>query len=412
MARKRYNMKILQLCNKFPYPLKDGAAIASTCLASALASLGHEVSLLSMNTSKHWFDIDKLPPDFNYYRNIYTVFIDNRVKLADAMLNLVSGESYHVSRFVSARFRLELTRILRRTDFDAVIMETVFVAPYIETIRAISPRTLVILRAHNVEHEIWERIARNSGPLKKWYLNLQAGRLKRYEITAVNACDIPGTVTSRDAETFQSLGTSGDFIGIPIGIHVKDYPVNQESFKKPLSIGFIGSLDWMPNEEGLRWFLDKVWKPLLRPAFPELTFHIAGRNAPVWLKNLEAAGVVFHGEVPDASEFVLQHSISAVPLLSGGGMRVKILEAMALGRMVISTTIGMEGINAESGKHCLIADKPEEWYQAMRDCLDGKYSPEAIGTSARKFCTDQFDNLRIAEDLIENINQYRRISAP
>jgi len=405
-------MKILQLCNKFPFPLKDGAAIASTFLARALTTLGHEVSLLSMNTGKHWFDLDKLPSDFNHYRNIYTVFIDNRVKPADAMLNLISGESYHVSRFVSSRFRSELKKILERSDYDAVILETVFVAPYIETIRAISPRTLVILRAHNVEHEIWERIARNSGVLKKWYLNLQAGRLKRYEISVVNACDIPGTVTSRDAETFQSLGTSGDFISIPIGIHVKDYPVNQESFKKPLSIGFIGSLDWMPNEEGLRWFLDKVWKPLLRPAFPELTFHIAGRNAPAWMRNLDMDGVIFHGEVPDASEFVLQHSISVVPLLSGGGMRVKILEAMALGRMVISTTIGMEGINAESGRHCLIADEPQEWEEALRCCMEEIYNPEAIGRAARNFCADQFDNLRIAEDLIENINQYRRISAP
>ncbi|MFN5235603.1 MAG: glycosyl transferase family 1, partial [Bacteroidota bacterium] len=143
-------MKILQLCNKFPFPLKDGAAIASTFLARALTTLGHEVSLLSMNTGKHWFDLDKLPSDFNHYRNIYTVFIDNRVKPADAMLNLISGESYHVSRFVSSRFRSELKKILERSDYDAVILETVFVAPYIETIRAISPRTLVILRAHNV----------------------------------------------------------------------------------------------------------------------------------------------------------------------------------------------------------------------------------------------------------------------
>ncbi|MCE2821544.1 MAG: glycosyltransferase family 4 protein, partial [Saprospiraceae bacterium] len=121
---------------------------------------------------------------------------------------------------------------------------------------------------------------------------------------------------------------------------------------------------------------------------------------------------IFHGEVPDASEFVLQHSISVVPLLSGGGMRVKILEAMALGRMVISTTIGMEGINAESGRHCLIADEPQEWEEALRCCMEEIYNPEAIGRAARNFCADQFDNLRIAEDLIENINQYRRISAP
>lgn len=410
MARKRYNMKILQLCNKFPYPLKDGAAIASTCLARALVSLGHEVSLLSMNTSKHWFDLEKLPSGFNHYRNIYTVYIDNRVKPADALLNLISGESYHVSRFVSERFRSELKKVLESKDYDAVILETVFTAPYIKTVREISPRTLVILRAHNVEHEIWERVARNSGLLKKWYLNLQAGRLKKFEISAGNACDILGTVTSRDADTFRLLGTGHKIISIPIGIDVRDYTENVESFSKPVSMAFIGSLDWMPNEEGLRWFLDNIWKKRLHLLFPDLTFHIAGRNAPSWLKHLDTAGVIFHGEVPDAREFLLQHSISVVPLLSGGGMRVKILEAMALGRMVISTTIGMEGINPQHGVHCLIADEPGNWEEAVSGCLNGQYNPEAIGIAARSFCAVQFDNLRIAGDLVDSIEQYPRIS--
>ena len=405
MAGKRYNMKILQLCNKFPYPLKDGAAIASTFLARALAALGHEVSLLSMNTSKHWFDLEMLPSDFSHDRNIYTVFIDNRVKPVDAVLNLASGKSYHVSRFESSRFRTELEKVLERTDCDAVILETVFVAPYIEIIRKVSPRALVILRAHNVEHEIWERIAKNSGPLKKWYLNLQAGRLKKYEISAGNDCDLLGTVTSRDADTFRQLGTGRELISIPIGINVSEYPVNQDSFKKPLSMAFIGSLDWMPNEEGLRWFLDHVWKPRLCVAFPELTFHIAGRNAPAWLRNLNVKRVIFHGEVPDAPDFVLQHSISVVPLLSGGGMRVKILEAMALERMVISTTTGMEGIHAKNGQHCLIADEPAQWEQSVRDCIDKKHNPEAIGRAARIFCADQFDNLRIAEALVQRIEK-------
>ncbi len=406
MARKRYNMKILQLCNKFPYPLKDGAAVASTFLARAHASLGHEVSLLSMNTSKHWFDLEELPSTFNHYRNIYTVYIDNRLKPADALLNLISGESYHVSRFINKRFSSELEKVLQCTNYDAVILETVFIASYIETIRKVSPRTLVILRAHNVEHEIWERVAKNSGALKKWYLNLQADRLKKFEIGAGKACDILGTVTSRDADTFRSLGIGSYIISIPIGIDIRDYPENMESFRKPVSIAFIGSLDWMPNEEGLRWFLENIWKKRLYVSFPELTFHIAGRNAPVWIRNLDMDGVVFHGEVQDASAFVLQHSISVVPLLSGGGMRVKILEAMALGRMVISTATGIEGIDAEHGKHCLIASEPGEWEQTVKDCMNGKYNPEAVGRAAREFCAVQFDNLRIAEELVERIGKY------
>lgn len=103
-------MRILQLCNKFPYPLKDGAAIASTYLAKAYAELGHEVALLSMNTSKHWFDTATLPKNFDHYTAIHTVFVDNRIRPIPAFLNLFSERSYHVERFVDGKFSQKMKR--------------------------------------------------------------------------------------------------------------------------------------------------------------------------------------------------------------------------------------------------------------------------------------------------------------
>lgn len=393
-------MRILQLCNKFPYPLKDGAAIASTYLAKAYAELGNEVTLLSMNTSKHWFDTSTLPKDFDHYAAIHTVFVDNRIRPMPAFFNLFSEKSYHVERFEDPTFYRRLKEILLNKHFDVVQMESLYLAPYIPVIREFAPDTQVVLRAHNVEHEIWERVAENSNPLKKWYLDRITPRLKDYETARLNECDLVVGITERDVAAFRKMGLSRPATVAPIGIDTRDYHADISSFQRPLSLSFIGSLDWMPNQEGLRWFLDEVWTPLLAPNFPALTFHIGGRTAPRWLRKLQMDRVTFHGEVPSAPDFLNRHSVMVVPLLSGGGMRAKILEGMAVGKVVLSTHLGMEGIDANDHQQCLLADKPDEWLKAIEWCYKQGGNLGKMGDKARKFCADNFDNLAVARRLV------------
>lgn len=400
-------MRILQLCNKFPYPLKDGAAIASTYLAKAYAELGHEVTLLSMNTSKHWFDTATLPEDFDHYSAIHTVFVDNRIRPIPAFLNLFSEKSYHVERFDDVAFSRKLKDILLNKHFDVVQLESLYLAPYIPVIREYAPETQVVLRAHNVEHEIWERVAENSNPLKKWYLQRITPRLKQYETERLNDCDLVVSISDRDEEAFLKMGLRQPSTVAPIGIDTRDYHPNEASFHRPLSLSFIGSLDWMPNQEGLRWFLETVWAPLLAPNFPALTFHIGGRTAPRWLRELDMERVVFHGEVPSAPDFLNEHSIMVVPLLSGGGMRAKILEGMAVGKVVVSTQLGIEGIDAKNGQECLLADTPEDWLNAIRWChLQGETLLQ-MGRRAQMFCAKNFENREVAKRLVEKFQEIR-----
>jgi len=394
-------MRILQLCNKFPYPLKDGAAIASTYLAKAYAELGHEVTLLSMNTSKHWFDTSALPKDFAHYETIYTIFVDNRIRPIPAFFNLFSEKSYHVERFVDASFSLKLKEILLNKYFDIVQLESLYLTPYIPVIRQFAPETQIVLRAHNVEHEIWERVADNSNPLKKWYLNQITPRLKDYETVRLNDCDLVVGISARDVAAFRSMGLSQPATVAPIGLDTRDYHPDNSSYKKPLSLSFIGSLDWMPNQEGLLWFLNEVWTPLLAPNFPELTFHIGGRTAPRWLRELKMERVTFHGEVPSAPDFLNQHSVMVVPLLSGGGMRAKILEGMAVGKVVVSTRLGMEGIDATDREECLLADSPEAWLDAIQWCQQQGEKLVMMGQKGRLFCEQNFENLEVARRLVE-----------
>ena len=392
-------MRILQLCNKFPWPLKDGAAIASTYLAKAFAELGSEVSLLSMNTSKHWYDTNELPHDFDHYSTIHTVYVDNRIRLIPALVNLFTDKSYHVERFANDIFAQKLASILQDNVFDIIQLESLYLTPYIPVIRQHSD-ALIALRAHNVEHEIWERVAENSNPLKKWYLQKITPRLKDYETTHLNDYDLVVGISARDVEQFQQLGLHNPATVAPIGLDCRDYTPDYSSFDRPLSLSFIGSLDWMPNQEGLKWFLEDVWQAHLAPNFPELTFHIAGRTAPPWLRNLDMERVRFHGEVERSADFLNQHSVMVVPLLSGGGMRAKILEGMAVGKVVLSTSVGMEGIHARHQKQCLIADKPEAFLEAIRWCYARRQQLPEYGRQAQAFCMEHFDNLEVGRRLL------------
>ena len=391
-------MKILQLCKKFPYPLKDGESIAVTYLSKALKDLGSEITLLTMNTKKHYFNINELPKDYDHYQAIHFTDVDNELKPWDAFLNLFSEDSYHISRFVSAAYEQQLIQLLKTNDFDIVQIETVHLAPYIPIIRRHS-KAKIAMRAHNVEFEIWQRIADNTKFYpKKWYLNHLTKKLKRYEVEQLKHYDMLVSITKRDEDFFKKLGYQNKAVVTPIGLDIGDYKPNYQTYQKELSLSFIGALDWMPNYEGLMWFLENVW-PHLTTRFPNLKFHIAGRHTPKSLMKLKMKNVKVYGEIPDATEFINKHSVMVVPLLSGGGMRAKILEGMALGKVVLTTTLGIEGINARQKREVLKADNVNEFIESIQFCYDRQNRLQRIGHNAREYVAENFDNLNIAKRL-------------
>lgn len=397
-------MRILQLCKKFPYPLKDGESLAIFHLSKALNQLGCSVTLLAMNTSKHPFDLSELPEHFNQYESIHTVPVDNRVKPLPALANLFSSQSYHVSRFISSKFGDKLAYLLKNQEFDWIQLETLYLAPYIPLIRK-HTKAPVVMRAHNVEHEIWERLGPQIKPVwKRWYLRHLTGKLKAYELGQLAEYDFLLPITQRDEERFDGLGYRGPSLVLPIGLDLSSYEPDDRSFQKPLSMAYIGSLDWIPNLEGIEWFLKEIWKPL-SARFPGLELHIAGRNTPDWLLNLNWSNIVVHGEVPDAAAFMNRHSVLLVPLLSGSGMRAKILEGMALGKVVLTTTVGLEGISAIDRKEVLIADTAEEFHGALEFCYGQKASLEQIGRRARRLVAAEYDNRQVARKLVETFEK-------
>lgn len=391
-------MKILILCNKTPYPPKEGGPIAMNAIIEGLYRAGHDVKVLAVNSNKYNIRPEEIPEAYRKKTKIETVFINLSVQPHKALVNLFSGKSYHVERFISKDLEAKLTEILLKEHYDIVQLETLYMSPYVDLIRKYS-NARIVLRSHNIEHLIWERVATiTRNPLKKLYLKHLAKTLKNYELGMLNRYDGIATITKKDGETLRSLGCKIPLIAIPFGIDLSGFKKNPGIEPEFPSLFHLGSMNWMPNQEGIRWFLDEVW-PRVHQAFPDLKFYVAGRNMPQWLVQTKLPNVIVTGEVDDAFAFMYSKAVEIVPLFSGSGIRIKIIEGMAAGKAIVSTTIGAEGINVESGKNILIADTPEEFAGAVKRVVSDKTLCQTLGENARKLIEQDHDNRKLIKKL-------------
>lgn len=402
----RSKLKVLQLCKKFPFPLRDGESIAIHNLSTALVAEGCEVSLLAMNTTKHFVDLRKIKDQCNHYHQIHTVDVDNRIKILGAFFNLFTTDSYHVSRFVSLVYEKKLSELLSHNHYDIILLETMYLTPYVMIIKDLS-NAKVVLRSHNIEHEIWKRVTSNTNSiLKRRYLSYLTRKLQNYELKHINDYDSIITVSDRDLEIFQNLGFDKSGLSIPIGLRLDEYSISscEKGNLKIRKVCFIGAMDWIPNREGLLWFLKKVWPDLIT-IFPFLELNIAGRNTDKDLKNIDIPNCIHHGEVESAISFVSAHDIMIVPLLSGSGTRVKILESLALGVPVISTSIGYEGIALTDGKEVLKADTKEEFINAFTQIIENSVLRSALVENGRQHVDSYYNHVLSGKKLKKHFKE-------
>ena len=390
-------MNILMLCNKSPFPPSEGGPMAMNSIVMGLLEAGHKVKILAVNSEKYHILDKDIPESYKKKTSIELVDVDLRIKPFAAFKNLFSEKSYHVERFISEDFNKKLVEILKKDKYDIVQLEMIYMAPYIETIRANSD-AFIVLRAHNVEHLIWDRIAKKTkfAP-KRWYINHLVRTLRNYELNAINKVDGIAAITYRDAAFFRGE-TSKPVIDIPYGVDPDDFIPHYEIKKEP-SLYHIGSMNWMPNEEGIRWFLNNVWDKVAKRN-PDLQLNLAGRNMPKWLLRLKKKNVNIVGEVPDAKEFVKNNDIAVVPLLSGSGIRIKIIESMAMGKTVVTTMVGAEGIQYSEYENIIIADSPSKMVEVICKIVKEPDEAQRIGCNARRLVEDIYDNRKIIERLL------------
>lgn len=395
-------MKVLQLCIRIPDPPADGGAIAMRAMATSLMQAGAAVQILAFNTRKHFVDPGKTDPAFSRATNLQAVYLDATVSIIPAFLNLFSSESYNITRFISAEFEKKLAALLQSGNFDVVQLESLFLAPYVKTIRQHSTARIV-LRAHNVEYLIWQRMAGSCKSfIKRQYLRLLAEKLKNYEISMLNEYDAILPITREDEAVLRNDGCTKPLLVTPLGLDPAKYSRENRDMKK-FSLFHLGSMDWMPNVEAIDWFLTNVFPALEKKS--DITVYLAGKKMPAWIKHLGSRMLIVEDAISDAISYMSDKTVMVVPLLSGSGMRVKILEGMAMGKAVISTSIGAEGIDCRHEENILIADTPAEFVNWILACKNDPALVARIGDNAARLVSTRYDNSAIGRRVYEFYNR-------
>lgn len=395
-------MRILQLCYKPPFPPVDGGTMAIDNITQGLLQSGCDVKILTVSTDKHPFDESKITPQYRSSTAIEAVYIDTKIKPLSAFVSLLCGESYHVKRYVSELFAKKLVEILKGNAFDIVHIESIFLTPYVSTIRKHSDAR-IILRAHNVEHHIWRQLSeREPKPFKRWYLKHLSMALEHYEREHINDYDGVICITDNDSDAFKQMGCRRPTVTVPFAIspHLRQ----DDAFVEPMSLFHIGSMDWKPNIEAIDWFLANVW-PLLHSEMPQVKLYLAGRHMPHRLLECSCDGVSVVGEVDDAAAFMSSKAVNIVPLLSGSGIRVKILEAMSMGKPVVATSVAARGINYTDGQDILIADTPAQFVSQIKRCLQDTSLAGHIAAAAMTLIGNQYDGKKQIKKIIDFYQQ-------
>jgi sugar transferase (PEP-CTERM/EpsH1 system associated) len=298
---------------------------------------------------------------------------------------------YAVGQYRSRRYRRAVRAALKRTAYDRIVCD--FLVPAVNLPRRLPCPS--VLFTHNVEAEIWRRHAETeSRRLRKWLYRQQWARMLRFEGRTVARFDRVLAVSDVDRDTLQRLypeSLSSPVSVIPTGVDTTYFKPEPRQPSGARRIVFTGSMDWLPNADGVLFFCDEIL-PLIRQVEPDVTFTIVGRSPTPAVRRLaEDRSIEVTGRVEDVRPYLAKSAVYVVPLRIGGGTRLKIFEAMSAGRAVVSTTIGAEGLPAQHGQHLLLADTPEAFAQSVIRLLRDDSARTALERQARVLVTERHD---------------------
>jgi len=364
-----------------------------------LLRLGVDITLFSLNPSKHRVDTDDIyDPVFEAIR-FHTTMVDTEVNVWDAFFNIFSNQSYNVSRYYDEEAARLLEEVLKETEFDIIQFEGLFVVPYLDTVKSNS-KAKVIYRAHNIESDVWERLAmKEKFTPRRRYLQFLSRRLKTYETEQINRFHYIFAISEQDRQSILRFGGDASIEVLPVALDFEKYTADNTRTSFP-TLFHLGAMDWRPNKEGLEWFLDEIW-PDIETLSSELRFYIAGKNMQKQFFEYDSDNLVVEGEVFDAVEFINSKAIMIVPLLSGSGMRVKIIEGMAMRKCIIATSMAAEGIGCIHGRDILIADTADEFYRSILQCITNPSKWRDIGENARKTAERDHDISVISKRMLD-----------
>ena len=387
---------VLVIAPYLPLPANFGGALRIYHLIRHVSE-EHTVSLLAPGSETEFAALTEL----GEICNVTLVPADStarqpasRHKRAAQLGSMVSGKSFLESGAYSFRMQAALDRLLNTRSIDIVQYEFPESALY-----RIPPAIPTVFDAHNIEHELLARIARTSRNSSKQIFNqLEARKVRRLEREIWSNATLCLATSERDAHVIRhTVSTPVDVV--PNGVDLAAFNSEPLDLSEPGHVVFTGAMRHQPNADGARWYVERVHH-LVQHNIPAAKFTIAGADPPAAVTALASDSVHVTGRVDDIKPYIQRARVVAVPLWSGSGTRLKVLEAFAAGRPVVSTTAGVEGIDAEHERHLLIADSPEAFAASVtRLCQDEGLSQELI-SNARNLVEDSYGWPAIANQLM------------
>ena len=392
-------MKLLWLNSGLLLPLDKGGKLRTWHVMRHLAAR-HEITYLSFEDSTQT-DADRRGMR-EVCARLETVPRTDAAKgtwrfYADAAGYVIDQAPYAVAKYRSAAYRARLEHLLATDHYDLVVCD--FLPPVVNLPARLPCPTIVF--THNVEAEIWRRHAEQAtNPATKYLMTQQWQRMLRFEADALARFDLVLAVSDADRETFARLYPHS----LRSPVHVVQTGVETDYFTPAAAapgrahIVFTGSMDWLPNEDGMTYFCRDIL-PKIRQAEPDATVSIIGRAPTPAVRKLgEIPGVEVTGRVDDVRPHIARGSVYVVPLRIGGGTRLKIFEAMSMGKAVVSTTIGAEGLPVTAGRNIEIADEPDAFAQSVVRLISDTAARRSIEAAARQLVVEKYDWAAVAKD--------------
>lgn len=387
---------ILLLTPQLPYPPHQGTSLRNWHILRGLA-LSYQVSLLSFVEPEQTADAAALQPLYDLCQTVGTVPVPTRSRLTRLGQLFTSRLPDMAHRLYDPAFALRLRQWLEANLFDIVQVEGIELARYIQVIREASPTSQILFDDHNAEAELQRRnFLTDMGRPGRWpaaaYSFIQTHRLRRFERWAMHQATWVVAVSEPDARQLRTLAPDKPVTVIPNSIDTTAYLLSPggELNHYPFDLLFMGKMDYRPNVDAVLWFAEMIW-PLIQAVRPQTRWAIVGQKPDARLDLLRRyPGITITGRVDAVQPYLAGASVVLMPFRAGSGTRLKLIEAMAAGKAVVSTTLGAEGFPVQSGRELFLADTPELFAQAVLRLLADKDERERLGAAASQFAL-QYD---------------------
>jgi len=383
-------INILIIANKTVFPSSDGGSLAMGKLCDILIDQQYMIDLISISKNNTLLNTIEKPTESKHNTHInQIVFQKNmRFNILSFVNSILQNTSYQASRFYHKKIQKFIQNKVDKKKYKIIIFESIFTTIYLNKLKT-PPSTKKILRAHNIEHKIWRDLA-NQQKVKKIPFLLLANQLRILEENTPRKLDYILTLSEKDEKYFKSRFPKKTY-NIPVTFKTQSNKIT----KIQNSIFHLGAMDWKPNIEGLDWFLKKV-KPLIEIK-NNIKIYIAGKNMPTHYMRHKSENIIINSSIENAHDYIKNKEILFVPLLSGSGIRIKILEAMSIGTPVISTTQGANGIPYTHNKNIIIADNPDDFADAIHKLIENKSWARKIGENGKILINTYFSKKSILD---------------